>query len=393
MAAVGARRVERRTAEDRQGMADRYGKGMYLVRLQVSDPRSVRGHAVAYAANDPEPVKQTDQYYRAEDATLLLRTVGDSRVELVTMRPTSTPNVFEREVKRLRTGFQTDSYMTIQHGRGPEVVLERRTYRIEEALVHLDNVRGLGDFVEIEAVVGSDDDVRRARHLVGEIITNLGLEDEREVKETYGELVDHAVVARDGMDGVDEKSYGDLRMRRWGVEPVHTEKIADSRDEGLRMALSPGVIALLVALVIAAFAVQPLIDKSKARDDAHTADPVRIADDEVLATHTVEPFTQPDGSEAWLVVSYDVDGEETLHVWKATDDGVELADYYPSNTQVVYDAETNAGEEGKAARVEDIGDRYSADDGETQRVERHVIHLPTGAASVYVTQDGLDAED
>ena len=223
MAAVGARRVERRTAEDRQGMADRYDKGMYLVRLQVSDPRSVRGHAVAYAANDPEPVKQTDQYYRAEDATLLLRTVGDSRVELVTMRPTSTPNVFEREVKRLRTGFQTDSYMTIQHGRGPEVVLERRTYRIEEALVHLDNVRGLGDFVEIEAAVGSDDDVRRARHLVGEIITNLGLEDEREVKETYGELADHAVVARDSMDGVDEKSYGDLRMRRWGVEPVHTE--------------------------------------------------------------------------------------------------------------------------------------------------------------------------
>ncbi|MEE1274980.1 MAG: CYTH domain-containing protein [Olegusella sp.] len=404
-------------------MADRFDKAVYLVRLQVSDPRSVRGHAVAYAANDPDPFKQTDQYYRAQGKTLVLRTAGDSRVELITLQATSTPHVFSREVKHLRTGFQTDSYLTIQYGRGPEVVTERRTYRVEEALVHLDNVRGLGDYVEIEAAVGSEDDIRRARRLVNEIIANLGLTDERKVEETYGELAGAAIDARDGMDGVDEKDYAELRMRRWGVEPVRNEKVADSREEGLRMALTPGVVAVLIALVVAAFAVQPLLDRFGAGGDARAgaADagdaPIVIAQDEVLETHEVASSTQPDGSEAWLIVTYDADGEEMLHVWERTADGLVLADYYPSNTQVVYDAQAdgtgadgtqadgtqadNAGADGAQAsgdgagdaRVEDIGERYkSADGDETQRVVRHVIHLPADAASVYVTQDALGDE-
>ena len=398
-------------------MADGFDKAVYLVRLQVDDPRSVRGHAVAYAANDPDSFKQTDQYYRAQDKTLVLRTAGGDRVELITMQPTGTPHVFSREVKRLRTGFQTDSYLTIQYGRGPEVVMERRTYRVEEALVHLDNVRGLGDYVEIEAAVGSEDDIRRARRLVGEIVANLGLTDGRKVEETYGELAGAAIDARDEMDGVDEKDYAELRMRRWGVEPVHSEKVVDSREEGLREALSPGVLVVLIGLVVAAFAVQPLLNRFGAGSDAQagaTDAPITIAQDEVLETHEVAPCTQPDGSEAWLVVSYDADGEETLHVWERSADGLALTDYYPSNTQVVYDAQADsaqadgaqsdgaqvdgaqAGSNGAGknnARVEDIGERYKSEDGdETQRVVRHVIHLPTDAASVYVTQDTLADE-
>lgn len=67
------------------------------------------------------------------------------------------------------------------------VVKRREYFRSGDYLVSLDWVEGLGEFVEIEKVVGDESEIPKAVEELRSLAADLGLEEE--VKETYLELV------------------------------------------------------------------------------------------------------------------------------------------------------------------------------------------------------------
>ncbi len=70
----------------------------------------------------------------------------------------------------------------------------RRLYWVEGARIHLDEVDGLGSFVEIEVPV-RDDGEHRARAQAAHLMKLLGIDDEDLVSEAYEDLLTSAQVA------------------------------------------------------------------------------------------------------------------------------------------------------------------------------------------------------
>lgn len=76
-----------------------------------------------------------------------------------------------------------------------EVVKLRRIYRIEEAIVCYDEVKGLGNFVEIEIETESDSDAEDfeiAKQKVFEIAEQLGFNPKDSIRKSYLELLEES---------------------------------------------------------------------------------------------------------------------------------------------------------------------------------------------------------
>lgn len=139
----------------------------------------------------PVRLAQVDTFFSCRTGRLKLRRISDGRGELIFyirpnelgpkasnyMRvPTSSPNLL-RDV------------LASAHGAIAVVRKQRTVYMVGRTRVHLDDVEGLGRFVELEVVLGDGESaqigIREARGLMAV----LGLHEEQLVAEAYVDLV------------------------------------------------------------------------------------------------------------------------------------------------------------------------------------------------------------
>ena len=78
-----------------------------------------------------------------------------------------------------------------------EVVKSRTLYMVGDTRIHLDQVEGLGEFVELEAVLGPEQTEQQGRAMVDELMQTLGIGEADLVDVAYIDLLDCDVAHQD----------------------------------------------------------------------------------------------------------------------------------------------------------------------------------------------------
>lgn len=161
------------------------------VKAAVADLAAVEARARAIATQGPVEIAQDDTFFACAAGRLKLREFGDGRGELI-------------HYSRSDEADPKPSDYIISATANPEILREtlgralgtigrvrklRRLYLCDRTRIHLDQVDGLGDFVELEVVLAEGESVEAGQAEARRILEALGIDASRLVAGAYLDLL------------------------------------------------------------------------------------------------------------------------------------------------------------------------------------------------------------
>lgn len=170
---------------------------MRNVELKARDPDPARSleRALALGAEDKGEIRQRDTYFARARGRVKLREqeaggspfwdelIEYSRADSVDARTSNYQRVPIADAAPLREALDA-AYGTLV-----TVTKRRRLLLWEGVRIHLDEVEGLGSYIELEAVADADSDLSGEREKVERLREELGIEDEDLVATSYSDLL------------------------------------------------------------------------------------------------------------------------------------------------------------------------------------------------------------
>jgi len=159
------------------------------LKARCPDPRTTARRIRAAGARWTALERQTDTYYSIREGRLKLREVG-RRALLVRYFRGNALRTKRSDVLLLPLSRAGTVKRMLGRRIGVRVVVEkvRRVYLKGNVRIHLDDVRGLGRFVEIEAV-GPPEEFPRLRHQAEGTARAIGLRPDQLVRGSYSDLL------------------------------------------------------------------------------------------------------------------------------------------------------------------------------------------------------------
>lgn len=149
--------------------------------------------AVAARLSDsgPETIRQEDVFFACDRARLKLRIFSPDRGELIRYERA---NVAEARGSRYLIARTSDprilnDILTATLGTTGVVRKTRVLYLIGQTRVHIDNVQGLGDFLELEVVLRPGQTELDGKNIVTALLFEFGISHEQLVAEAYIDLL------------------------------------------------------------------------------------------------------------------------------------------------------------------------------------------------------------
>jgi len=161
------------------------------IKARVSDRSGLRQRVESIADTGPLVLDQEDVFFRCPNGRLKFRRLSEAEGELIHYRRADSTE--PRESCYIRsTSRDPDTLveaLSLALGvRG--VVRKRRTlYMVGRTRIHLDEVAGLGSFLELEVVLDPAQSILEGRAAAREIMACLAIEEEDLVKEAYIDLL------------------------------------------------------------------------------------------------------------------------------------------------------------------------------------------------------------
>jgi homotetrameric cytidine deaminase len=156
------------------------------------DPDATVARCVALGAEDRGTMEQRDTYFAARHGRLKLREITDDGSELIAYRRPDAHEPEESSYIRADAGDDHGLREALAIALGTTVVVSkrRRLFIWENVRIHLDDVEGLGTFLELEAVVAPDgSDLDDARAKVGRLRSELAITDDSLIAAGYSDLL------------------------------------------------------------------------------------------------------------------------------------------------------------------------------------------------------------
>ena len=162
------------------------------IKARVSDPEAILVRARKLTGAEPEIILQTDTFFHAEKGRLKIREFADGTGELISYhRPdaegpkTSSYGISPTSKARVLI----DVLAAALPVRG--VVRKKRLlFLAGRTRIHLDQVEGLGSFMELEVVLAEGDDIKDGEREAAELMEKLGIKPEDLVRGAYIDLLE-----------------------------------------------------------------------------------------------------------------------------------------------------------------------------------------------------------
>lgn len=161
------------------------------IKARVADLNAVEARARSISTQGPEDIFQDDTFFHCERGRLKLRDFGDGTGQLIhydradeagpkvsdyVLSPTAAPEALREALARA-------------HGIVGRVVKRRRLYLVDRTRVHLDDVEGLGAFVELEVVLRDGEAVDEGTAVARGLLEQLGIAEDQLVTGAYLDLL------------------------------------------------------------------------------------------------------------------------------------------------------------------------------------------------------------
>jgi adenylate cyclase class IV len=158
-------------------------------KFRCAEHAQIVARAMEAGASDQGILNQRDVFFEVPVGRLKLRHM-DGRAELISYERDDAPVARPSEYDLFSTTMpgQLEAVLARSLPVGRTVEKKRRLFLHGHTRIHLDDVRGLGQFVELETVVGAIDD-RDAESEHSELIRLLGLEGFERISVAYVDLL------------------------------------------------------------------------------------------------------------------------------------------------------------------------------------------------------------
>ena len=162
------------------------------IKARVSDSAGLRDRVAAISPAAPLVLIQRDTFYRVPSGRLKLREFSDRTAELIyyqrpdqsgpkTSTYTVTPVPDPASMHELLGGFLEQRAV---------VAKRRELFMVAQTRIHLDEVEGLGVFLELEVVLADGQPESEGEAIASALMTKLGIRPEDLVEQAYVDLLE-----------------------------------------------------------------------------------------------------------------------------------------------------------------------------------------------------------
>ncbi len=160
------------------------------LKVQAEDLGTVRAAAEGLKARLEAAMRQVDTYFNVPEGRLKLRVIDEDRAELISYRR---PDVAGSRLSAYHVCPVADDETLktcLAQALGVRVVVDKRRelWLWEHTRIHLDEVAGLGTFVELETVITEQSDAQ-AKAELDHVASQLGLLAEQAISGSYSDLL------------------------------------------------------------------------------------------------------------------------------------------------------------------------------------------------------------
>lgn len=161
------------------------------IKARLRDAAAVRRRAEALADGPPEVIIQADTFFQASRGRLKLRELQDGSGELIHYDRPDAQGPKESRYTIARVEQAEPLRRALSDALGVRcVVRKRRTLLMAgPTRIHLDQVEGLGAFLELEVVLRPEQDAAEGERIAGDLMLRLGIEAGDLVPGAYADLL------------------------------------------------------------------------------------------------------------------------------------------------------------------------------------------------------------
>jgi adenylate cyclase, class 2 len=161
------------------------------IKARCADLAAMARAAAAAEAVFDSTIQQVDIYFKVESGRLKLRRAGgvDQALIFYQRADDNSPKLSRYDLVPIAPGQQLGSILEQALGVRTIVRKRRDLWRLDNIRIHLDEVEGLGSFVEFEVQVLPGRDVAGCRAQAAALMVKLGISDADLIARSYADLV------------------------------------------------------------------------------------------------------------------------------------------------------------------------------------------------------------
>ena len=161
------------------------------IKARLADLGSVEARARALSSGEPERLVQRDVFFNVPSGRLKLRSFAEGTPELIFYQRPDTEGPKTSNYQRLPVGNADATEELLSAALGTRGVIEktRLVYLVGATRIHLDDVVGLGTFLELEVVLRDDQSDDDGGRVAKDLLAQLGVAPKQLVRGAYLDLL------------------------------------------------------------------------------------------------------------------------------------------------------------------------------------------------------------
>lgn len=164
------------------------------IKARIDSVDALLARALPLADGPPERIEQDDTFFACANGRLKLRDFGDGRGELIHYERTDTegPKLSDYVRVAATEPAALREALTRAHGQIGRVRKTRWLLLCGQTRIHLDQVEGLGDFLELEVVLRDEQGEADGQRIARALMAQLGVEPAQCLAVAYLDLLSKA---------------------------------------------------------------------------------------------------------------------------------------------------------------------------------------------------------
>ena len=161
------------------------------IKARIRDLPQLRARAQSVADGGPFEIQQDDTFFVCHNGRLKLRIFSESQGELIFYKRDDAPDPKESQyvITPTSTPYDLRETLTLALGKCGRVRKKRTLFLAGKTRIHLDEVEGLGHFMELEVVLSDGETVAQGIKTAHHIMQQLGVSDQDLVDRAYVDLL------------------------------------------------------------------------------------------------------------------------------------------------------------------------------------------------------------
>jgi predicted adenylyl cyclase CyaB len=163
------------------------------IKARVHDFNDIRGKAKVLSDAREQVIPQVDTFFYTEKGRLKLRELGQDRAQLVFYERANQggPKRSDYQIFETNEPDTLKTTLTLALGIRGIVRKTRYLYLVGQTRVHLDDVEGLGKFMELEVVLRPDQSDEEGQAIALDLMSKLGVEETDLLEGAYMDLMEN----------------------------------------------------------------------------------------------------------------------------------------------------------------------------------------------------------